>query len=232
MLLQLSRDQVLGQRQRPSRKRDEVVQKGYLYNESPRSFISSWAVVGSDFSVAQLELYEATDTGADTLCNRLDEHSYEYDPDRKFQNKGCWWGKGEAFTEKVGDGYFFATSVKSVTYYSVTADVKYSTNCSATLENAGLDCLPGSEVWTVGNGPGRCECSKTESLHAAAVDNLTFSFTHRYQTSDERLPEGNLPKTIIRRKVYEAGETVHAYVWQMLEWAGVDLDKRINEEPN
>ncbi|KAK3242791.1 hypothetical protein CYMTET_47536 [Cymbomonas tetramitiformis] len=134
------------------------------------------------------------------------------------------------------DSIFVTTQAYFTTFYRIDADAPYSSNCTALLQNAGKPCDPDTAEWVEGNGDGRCQCIAKLDLLSSNVEDLTFTFTHKFFSSSS---SGALPTTIIRRKgstenlkTLDAGWQVSASVRDLLKWAEIDLDKTANEEPN
>eukprot|EP00854_Cymbomonas_tetramitiformis_P003404 gene3402-4282_t len=75
----------------------------------------------------------------------------------------------------------------------------------------------------------RCQCIAKLDLLSSNVEDLTFTFTHKFFSSSS---SGALPTTIIRRKGSTENLKVSASVRDLLKWAEIDLDKTANEEPN
>eukprot|EP00210_Caulerpa_lentillifera_P001296 g1249.t1 len=84
-----------------------------------------------------------------------------------------------------------------------------------------------------------CAYTEAQSYFPVGPENVTLNFIHGYRTSSIVDKKGSLPRTIIKSPGFsdnqleiKAGKEIKLTLKQLLDIAGIDLDKRLNEQDN
>lgn len=145
----------------------------------------------------------------------------------------------ELVKKKFDGGLHLATHI----HYRKTLRVPDSSattaaDCAATAPNGFNDATytAGDAVTTLSNGI--CKYSSAQNLLPLGIEGMNFNIIPGYDTTSKNYA-GVKPKTYVRRKgedadvyTFEAGSNIALDVKQLMDLAGLDLDKTWDQQPN
>ena len=145
----------------------------------------------------------------------------------------------ELVKKKFDGGLHLATHI----HYRKTLRVPDSSattaaDCAATAPNSFNDAstTAGDAKTTFGNGI--CKYSSAQNLLPLGIEGMNFNIIPGYDTTSKNYA-GVKPKTYVRRKgedadlyTFEAGSNIALDVAQLMDLAGLDLDKTWDQQPN
>jgi len=205
--------------------------QSYLYTETPQGTVAA-------FSTITEKVYEANgvqfnDPNA-VPCSNASVYDFYYSKDFVYNNFTCAFLSPEQYTVKDMQGNVFFlthfTDIRSVTRPKKDGDCPEA-------EDTNLD---GNYQLRAGNLTlnDTCAYRQEEDFLVPASTEMSFTFLSSYDTSSFIGKSGAAPRTFVRRKgstnnlaEFPAGSEIEASVQDWLDWAGVDLDSRFNEQP-
>ena len=208
--------------------------KSYIMTEVPTGVASAWGLGGDDFYELQKNATEGTG-----ICGDVNKYAFNYSANYVYDNMKCGFFTAAEMISKLPSGnvIFFATHVTQTLASRYTATATTTGDVTTyTCEDATIKAnFGGTDATQVIEG--RCTHSKEYNYIIPGMEGSKMAFDHSYDTTSEQF-SGTKPKTYLRKKdsdkdehVFEPGESVSLTMKEWLELAGVDLDKRLDEQP-
>ena len=194
-------------------------EKTYIEREVPTGVVSSWGLGGSEYNDKQLAIYNNNPSFCDNLVN----YAFNYSADWYYKIPICAYYTGAELISKLptGNVMFFTTHIAE------TLRQRY------TKPDTGCLMEP--------NGIKECKLIMDQCIHtmeanflAVGIEDSIFAFNHYFDSS---IDSGPKPITYIRKEgsdenlyTFEEGESVRLKISEWLDIAGVELDKRLDEQ--
>ena len=194
-------------------------EKTYIEREVPTGVVSSWGLGGSEYNDKQLAIYNNNPSFCDNLVN----YAFNYSADWYYKVPICAYYTGAELISKLptGNVMFFTTHIAETLRQRYT---KPETGCL--MEP---------------NGIKECKLVMDQCIHtmeanflAVGIEESIFAFNHYFDSS---IDSGPKPITYIRKEgsdenlyVFKEGESVRLKISEWLDIAGVELDKRLDEQ--
>mmetsp|Transcript_12228 Transcript_12228/g.56657 ORF Transcript_12228/g.56657 Transcript_12228/m.56657 type:complete len:598 (-) Transcript_12228:1098-2891(-) len=216
--------------------------KSFLLTEVPLGTVTSWSSASDTAKYTGQKTFSAIQnewTTADR-CSDLNAYKFEYDADFNYDSPICsYMSPDELVKKKFDGGLHLATHI----HYRKTLRVPDATattaaDCAATAPNSfnNASQTAGDAVTTFGNGI--CKYSSAQNLLPLGIEGMNFNIIPGYDTTSKNYA-GVKPKTYVRRKgedadvyTFEAGSNIALDVAQLMDLAGLDLDKTWDQQPN
>ena len=194
-------------------------EKTYIEREIPTGVVSSWGLGGNEYNDKQLAIYNNNPSFCDNLVN----YAFNYSADWYYKVPICAYYTGAELISKLptGNVMFFTTHIAETLRQRYT---KPETGCL--MEP---------------NGIKECKLIMDQCIHtmeanflAVGIEDSIFAFNHYFDSS---IDSGPKPITYIRKEgsdenlyTFEQGESVRLKISEWLDIAGVELDKRLDEQ--
>ena len=194
-------------------------EKTYIEREVPTGVVSSWGLGGNEYNDKQLAIYNNNPSFCDNLVN----YAFNYSADWYYKVPICAYYTGAELISKLptGNVMFFTTHIAE------TLRQRY------TKPDTGCLMEP--------NGIKECKLIMDQCIHtmeanflAVGIEESIFAFNHYFDSS---IDSGPKPITYIRKEgsdenlyVFKEGESVRLKISEWLDIAGVELDKRLDEQ--
>ena len=194
-------------------------EKTYIEREVPTGVVSSWGLGGSEYNDKQLAIYNNNPSFCDNLVN----YAFNYSADWYYKIPICAYYTGAELISKLptGNVMFFTTHIAETLRQRYT---KPETGCL--MEP---------------NGIKECKLIMDQCIHtmeanflAVGIEDSIFAFNHYFDSS---IDSGPKPVTYIRKEgsdenlyTFDEGESVRLKISEWLDIAGVELDKRLDEQ--
>ena len=194
-------------------------EKTYIEREVPTGVVSSWGLGGKEYNDKQLTIYNNNPSFCDNLVN----YAFNYSADWYYKVPICAYYTGAELISKLptGNVMFFTTHIAE------TLRQRY------TKPDTGCLMEP--------NGIKECKLVMDQCIHtmeanflAVGIEESIFAFNHYFDSS---IDSGPKPITYIRKEgseenlyTFEEGESVRLKISEWLDIAGVELDKRLDEQ--
>ena len=194
-------------------------EKTYIEREVPTGVVSSWGLGGTEYNDKQLAIYNNNPSFCDNLVN----YAFNYSADWYYKVPICAYYTGAELISKLptGNVMFFTTHIAETLRQRYT---KPETGCL--MEP---------------NGIKECKLVMDQCIHtmeanflAVGIEDSIFAFNHYFDSS---IDSGPKPITYIRKEgseenlyTFDQGESVRLKISEWLDIAGVELDKRLDEQ--
>ena len=194
-------------------------EKTYIEREVPTGVVSSWGLGGNEYNDKQLAIYNNNPSFCDNLVN----YAFNYSADWYYKVPICAYYTGAELISKLptGNVMFFTTHIAETLRQRYT---KPETGCL--MEP---------------NGIKECKLIMDQCIHtmeanflAVGIEESIFAFNHYFDSS---IDSGPKPVTYIRKEgseenlyTFNEGESVRLKISEWLDIAGVELDKRLDEQ--
>lgn len=194
-------------------------EKTYIEREVPTGVVSSWGLGGNEYNDKQLAIYNNNPSFCDNLVN----YAFNYSADWYYKVPICAYYTGAELISKLptGNVMFFTTHIAETLRQRYT---KPETGCL--MEP---------------NGIKECKLIMDQCIHtmeanflAVGIEDSIFAFNHYFDSS---IDSGPKPVTYIRKEgsdenlyTFDEGESVRLKISEWLDIAGVELDKRLDEQ--
>ena len=194
-------------------------EKTYIEREVPTGVVSSWGLGGNEYNDKQLAIYNNNPSFCDNLVN----YAFNYSADWYYKVPICAYYTGAELISKLptGNVMFFTTHIAETLRQRYT---KPETGCL--MEP---------------NGIKECKLVMDQCIHtmeanflAVGIEDSIFAFNHYFDSS---IDSGPKPITYIRKEgseenlyTFDQGESVRLKISEWLDIAGVELDKRLDEQ--
>ena len=194
-------------------------EKTYIEREVPTGVVSSWGLGGNEYNDKQLAIYNNNPSFCDNLVN----YAFNYSADWYYKVPICAYYTGAELISKLptGNVMFFTTHIAETLRQRYT---KPETGCL--MEP---------------NGIKECKLIMDQCIHtmeanflAVGIEDSIFAFNHYFDSS---IDSGPKPITYIRKEgsddniyTFNEGESVRLKISEWLDIAGVELDKRLDEQ--
>ena len=194
-------------------------EKTYIEREVPTGVVSSWGLGGNEYNDKQLAIYNNNPSFCDNLVN----YAFNYSADWYYKVPICAYYTGAELISKLptGNVMFFTTHIAETLRQRYT---KPETGCL--MEP---------------NGIKECKLVMDQCIHtmeanflAVGIEDSIFAFNHYFDSS---IDSGPKPITYIRKEgseenlyTFDEGESVRLKISEWLDIAGVELDKRLDEQ--
>ena len=194
-------------------------EKTYIEREVPTGVVSSWGLGGSEYNDKQLAIYNNNPSFCDNLVN----YAFNYSADWYYKIPICAYYTGAELISKLptGNVMFFTTHIAETLRQRYT---KPETGCL--MEPNGIkECILVMD---------QCIHTMEANFLAVGIEDSIFAFNHYFDSS---IDSGPKPVTYIRKEgsdenlyTFEEGESVRLKISEWLDIAGVELDKRLDEQ--
>jgi hypothetical protein len=194
-------------------------EKTYIEREVPTGVVSSWGLGGSEYNDKQLAIYNNNPSFCDNLVN----YAFNYSADWYYKIPICAYYTGAELISKLptGNVMFFTTHIAETLRQRYT---KPETGCL--MEPNGIkECILVMD---------QCIHTMEANFLAVGIEDSIFAFNHYFDSS---IDSGPKPITHIRKEgsdenlyTFEEGESVRLKISEWLDIAGVELDKRLDEQ--
>ena len=194
-------------------------EKTYIEREVPTGVVSSWGLGGNEYNDKQLSIYNNNPS----FCDNLEKYAFNYSADWYYKVPICAYYTGAELISKLPSGnvMFFTTHIAETLRQRYT---KPETGCL--MEPNGIQ---------------ECKLVMDQCIHtmeanflAVGIEDSIFAFNHYFDSS---IDSGPKPITYIRKEgseenlyTFEQGESVRLKMSEWLDIAGVELDKRLDEQ--
>ena len=194
-------------------------EKTYIEREVPTGVVSSWGLGGDEYSNTQLDIYNNNPSFCDNLAN----YAFNYSADWYYKVPICAYYTGAELISKLptGNVMFFTTHIAETLRQRYT---KPETGCL--MEPHGI-----KECKLVMD---QCIHTMEANFLAVGIEDSIFAFNHYFDSS---IDSGPKPITYIRKEgseenlyTFEQGQSVRLKMSEWLDIAGVELDKRLDEQ--
>ena len=194
-------------------------EKTYIEREVPTGVVSSWGLGGNEYNDKQLAIYNNNPSFCDNLVN----YAFNYSADWYYKVPICAYYTGAELISKLptGNVMFFTTHIAETLRQRYT---KPETGCL--MEPNGIkECILVMD---------QCIHTMEANFLAVGIEDSIFAFNHYFDSS---IDSGPKPITYIRKEgsdenlyTFEEGESVRLKISEWLDIAGVELDKRLDEQ--
>ena len=194
-------------------------EKTYIEREVPTGVVSSWGLGGSEYNDKQLAIYNNNPSFCDNLVN----YAFNYSADWYYKIPICAYYTGAELISKLptGNVMFFTTHIAETLRQRYT---KPETGCL--MEPNGIkECILVMD---------QCIHTMEANFLAVGIEDSIFAFNHYFDSS---IDSGPKPVTYIRKEgsdenlyTFDQGESVRLKISEWLDIAGVELDKRLDEQ--
>ena len=194
-------------------------EKTYIEREVPTGVVSSWGLGGSEYNDKQLAIYNNNPSFCDNLVN----YAFNYSADWYYKIPICAYYTGAELISKLptGNVMFFTTHIAETLRQRYT---KPETGCL--MEPNGIkECILVMD---------QCIHTMEANFLAVGIEDSIFAFNHYFDSS---IDSGPKPITYIRKEgsdenlyTFDEGESVRLKISEWLDIAGVELDKRLDEQ--
>lgn len=194
-------------------------EKTYIEREVPTGVVSSWGLGGNEYNDKQLAIYNNNPSFCDNLVN----YAFNYSADWYYKVPICAYYTGAELISKLptGNVMFFTTHIAETLRQRYT---KPETGCL--MEPNGIkECILVMD---------QCIHTMEANFLAVGIEDSIFAFNHYFDSS---IDSGPKPVTYIRKEgsdenlyTFDEGESVRLKISEWLDIAGVELDKRLNEQ--
>lgn len=198
--------------------------------EVPVGIISSYAAGGAEFSTLQSQTHNGSLT---VPCGSLNNYKFQYDSQFVYEKPRCTYLSADELIRKSSTGNLFVTThVDHKRAYRISA-----ANQSACPDEApsNLGVTKTDAGFSFANGV--CTYSTNSNLLPVGVEGINVEILHAYDTISGKYSGAN-PKTHVRRKGQTTdyktfnGKAIKLSVKELLDIAGVDLDKPFDKQPS
>ena len=194
-------------------------EKTYIEREVPTGVVSSWGLGGKEYNDKQLAIYNNNPSFCDNLVN----YAFNYSADWYYKVPICAYYTGAELISKLptGNVMFFTTHIAETLRQRYT---KPDTGCL--MEPNGIkECILVMD---------QCIHTMEANFLAVGIEDSIFAFNHYFDSS---IDSGPKPVTYIRKEgsdenlyTFDQGESVRLKISEWLDIAGVELDKRLDEQ--
>ena len=194
-------------------------EKTYIEREVPTGVVSSWGLGGTEYNDKQLAIYNNNPSFCDNLIN----YAFNYSADWYYKVPICAYYTGAELISKLptGNVMFFTTHIAETLRQRYT---KPETGCL--MEPNGIkECILVMD---------QCIHTMEANFLAVGIEDSIFAFNHYFDSS---IDSGPKPVTYIRKEgsdenlyTFDEGESVRLKISEWLDIAGVELDKRLDEQ--
>ena len=194
-------------------------EKTYIEREVPTGVVSSWGLGGKEYNDKQLTIYNNNPSFCDNLVN----YAFNYSADWYYKVPICAYYTGAELISKLptGNVMFFTTHIAETLRQRYT---KPETGCL--MEPNGIkECILVMD---------QCIHTMEANFLAVGIEDSIFAFNHYFDSS---IDSGPKPVTYIRKEgsdenlyTFDQGESVRLKISEWLDIAGVELDKRLDEQ--
>ena len=194
-------------------------EKTYIEREVPTGVVSSWGLGGNEYNDKQLTIYNNNPSFCDNLVN----YAFNYSADWYYKVPICAYYTGAELISKLptGNVMFFTTHIAETLRQRYT---KPETGCL--MEPNGIkECILVMD---------QCIHTMEANFLAVGIEDSIFAFNHYFDSS---IDSGPKPVTYIRKEgsddniyTFDQGESVRLKISEWLDIAGVELDKRLDEQ--
>ena len=194
-------------------------EKTYIEREVPTGVVSSWGLGGTEYTDKQLAIYNNNPSFCDNLVN----YAFNYSADWYYKVPICAYYTGAELISKLptGNVMFFTTHIAETLRQRYT---KPETGCL--MEPNGIkECILVMD---------QCIHTMEANFLAVGIEDSIFAFNHYFDSS---IDSGPKPITYIRKEgsdenlyTFDQGESVRLKISEWLDIAGVELDKRLDEQ--
>ena len=194
-------------------------EKTYIEREVPTGVVSSWGLGGKEYNDKQLTIYNNNPSFCDNLVN----YAFNYSADWYYKVPICAYYTGAELISKLptGNVMFFTTHIAETLRQRYT---KPETGCL--MEPNGIkECILVMD---------QCIHTMEANFLAVGIEDSIFAFNHYFDSS---IDSGPKPITYIRKEgsdenlyTFDQGESVRLKISEWLDIAGVELDKRLDEQ--
>ena len=194
-------------------------EKTYIEREVPTGVVSSWGLGGNEYNDKQLAIYNNNPSFCDNLVN----YAFNYSADWYYKVPICAYYTGAELISKLptGNVMFFTTHIAETLRQRYT---KPETGCL--MEPNGIkECILVMD---------QCIHTMEANFLAVGIEDSIFAFNHYFDSS---IDSGPKPITYIRKEgseenlyTFDQGESVRLKMSEWLDIAGVELDKRLDEQ--
>lgn len=194
-------------------------EKTYIEREVPTGVVSSWGLGGNEYNDKQLAIYNNNPSFCDNLVN----YAFNYSADWYYKVPICAYYTGAELISKLptGNVMFFTTHIAETLRQRYT---KPETGCL--MEPNGIkECILVMD---------QCIHTMEANFLAVGIEDSIFAFNHYFDSS---IDSGPKPVTYIRKEgsddniyTFDQGESVRLKISEWLDIAGVELDKRLDEQ--
>ena len=194
-------------------------EKTYIEREVPTGVVSSWGLGGTEYNDKQLAIYNNNPSFCDNLVN----YAFNYSADWYYKVPICAYYTGAELISKLptGNVMFFTTHIAETLRQRYT---KPETGCL--MEPNGIkECILVMD---------QCIHTMEANFLAVGIEDSIFAFNHYFDSS---IDSGPKPITYIRKEgseenlyTFDQGESVRLKISEWLDIAGVELDKRLDEQ--
>ena len=194
-------------------------EKTYIEREVPTGVVSSWGLGGNEYNDKQLAIYNNNPSFCDNLVN----YAFNYSADWYYKVPICAYYTGAELISKLptGNVMFFTTHIAETLRQRYT---KPETGCL--MEPNGIkECILVMD---------QCIHTMEANFLAVGIEDSIFAFNHYFDSS---IDSGPKPVTYIRKEgsdenlyTFDEGESVRLKISEWLDIAGVELDKRLDEQ--
>ena len=194
-------------------------EKTYIEREVPTGVVSSWGLGGNEYNDKQLAIYNNNPSFCDNLVN----YAFNYSADWYYKVPICAYYTGAELISKLptGNVMFFTTHIAETLRQRYT---KPETGCL--MEPNGIkECILVMD---------QCIHTMEANFLAVGIEDSIFAFNHYFDSSVDSGPK---PVTYIRKEgsddniyTFDQGESVRLKISEWLDIAGVELDKRLDEQ--
>ena len=194
-------------------------EKTYIEREVPTGVVSSWGLGGNEYNDKQLAIYNNNPSFCDNLVN----YAFNYSADWYYKVPICAYYTGAELISKLptGNVMFFTTHIAETLRQRYT---KPETGCL--MEPNGIkECILVMD---------QCIHTMEANFLAVGIEDSIFAFNHYFDSS---IDSGPKPITYIRKEgseenlyTFDQGESVRLKISEWLDIAGVELDKRLDEQ--
>lgn len=214
--------------------------KSFLLTEVPLGTVTSWSSASDTAKYTEQKTFSAIQnewTTADR-CSNLDVYKFEYDADFNYDSPICsFMSPDELVKKKFDGGLHLATHIHyRKTLREPAANLAACQTGTNIPDGFNAANTAGDAVTTFGNGI--CKYSSSQNLLPLGIEGMNFNIIPGYDTTSKNYA-GVKPKTYVRRKgedadvyTFEAGSNIALDVKQLMDLAGLDLDKTWDQQPN
>lgn len=208
-----------------------ISNQSYLYTETPQGTVAAFSTITDDVYRANAEQFNEPNA---VPCANASAYDFYYSKDFIYDNFTCAFLSPEQYTVKDMQGNVFF-----VTHFTDIRSVTRPKNGDSCPEPEDTD-LNGNYELRAGNLTldDTCAYRQQEDYLVPASTEMSFTFLSSYDSSSLIGKSGAAPRTFLRRKgstnnlaEFPPGSEIEATVQDWLDWAGIDLDSRFNEQP-
>ena len=166
-------------------------------------------------------------------------YKFEYDADFTYNNPICsYMSPDELVKKKFDGGLHLATHIHYRKTLRVPAANEAACQTGQNVPNNFNSTAETSAQATLKYSNGICRYRAEQNLFPLGIEGMNFNIIPGYDTTSKNYA-GVKPKTYVRRKgndanvyTFEAGSNIALDVAQLMDLAGLDLDKTWDKQPN